>query len=180
MKTWLKYLAAVAAGLTVVIVFRDSALFFSITAVCSNALLKLGVFLVIPMVFFSMMSSTASLRRSQGMAGRVWARIVIWDVLIVFILSIFAATLFYLVPAKFPVTSSAGTQNNLQDTFVNLNQGLVKMVLSLDTNAFTSIVSNSGSLIPVVFIAFIIGAAMKPSTDIIRPAYAVTNSISPL
>lgn len=178
MKTWLTYLAAVAAGLSVVLIFKDSALFFSVVSICSNILLKLGIFLIIPMVFFSMTASTASLRREEGQLGKVWGKAIIWNLISVIILSFFAAAIFYLIPAKFPTTSSTGTQSNLQEYFVQLNKALVDSNFTLKTNAFQNLMVSAGSLLPVIFVAFIIGFFLKPNSDIIRPAYAVTNSFS--
>ena len=130
------------------------------TAYTFSALLFLGV------SFLTIASGTASLRKNR-LGGRTVRITIFWAVVTTVILSILGVILANGLPQIFPVSSSAG--------------GNYTEVLSSFTSSTDAL--DSGSIIgkfflPLVFAAFILGAALTPSSDVIRPAYTVMNSFS--
>ena len=182
MKTWLTYLAAAAMGLAFELTFRDSLLFVSCMNFMADVVMKLGVFLVFPLAFFTMASGTASLSRRRGRTSFVWLSTIFWAILTSLVLSACAALVFRILPAAFPVTSTTPTTAN---QYSALTSGLysstaTKLVTAnpLSVNSFFNFIKSSDCLIPVIFISLIFGYALRPTTEVIRPAYITLNSIS--
>ena len=182
MKTWLTYLAATAMGLAFELTFRDSAFFISAMTFMSDVVLKLGVFMVFPLAFFTMASGTASLSRKRGRTGFVWISTIFWAIFTSIVLSIIAVLIFRLFPAAFPVTSTT-PQSAEQSAAVYkslTNATLSKLVSAnpLSINAFINFIKSSDCLLPIIFIALVFGYAIRPTNEVIRPAYITLNSIS--
>ena len=167
MKTWLTYLAAVAMGLAFELTFRDSTVFVSTMAFLSNVVIKLGIFMVFPLAFFTMSSGTASLSRRRGRTSFVWLSTIFWAIFTSLVLSIIAALIFRLFPAAFPVTST--TPQSAEESAA-IYQSLTGSTLSklvtanpLSINSFLNFIKSSDCLLPIIFIAL---------------AYITLNSIS--
>ena len=65
MKTWLTYLAAAAMGLAFELTFKNSEFYLTVITFMADVVLKLGIFIVFPLAFFTMTSGTASLTRKK-------------------------------------------------------------------------------------------------------------------
>ena len=182
MKTWLTYLAAVAMGLAFQLTFRDSSTFVSVMGFMSNLVLKLGIFTVFPLAFFTMSSGTASLSRRRGRTGFVWISTIFWAILTSLVLSVIATLVFWIFPSAFPVTSTTPQSVQQSTAIYNslTNSTITKLVMAnpLSLNAFLNFIKSSDCLIPVVFIALVFGYAVRPTSEIVRPAYITINSIS--
>ena len=182
MKTWLTYLAAAAMGLAFELTFRDSLFFVSSINFMADVVMKLGAFIVFPLAFFTMASGTASLSRRRGRTSFVWLSTIFWAILTSLLLSICAALVFRILPASFPTTSTTPTAS---DQYSVITSGLysstaAKLVSAnpLSVNAFFNFVKSADCLIPVIFLALVFGYAVRPTTEVIRPAYITLNSIS--
>lgn len=182
MKTWLTYLAAAAMGLAFELVFRDAAGFAAFMGFMTDIVMKLGIFIVFPLAFFTMASGTASLSRKRGTTSFVLLSSVFWALLTSALLSIAAALLFRVFPAAFPITS---TLPESAEKASLIHQSISVSTLSklaganpLSVNAFLNFIKSSDCLLPIILIAVVFGYAVRPTSEVIRPAYITLNSIS--
>lgn len=184
MKTWLTYLAAAAMGLAFQVTFKESSFFYSSMNFMASIVAKLGVFIVFPLVFFAMTAGTSSLARKKGGNSFVWLSSFFWSLLTTVVMTISAALLFRLLPAAFPeVQSASNAEGVVQDSalynaFSELTSSRLALANPLSTNAFLNLVKSSDSLLPAMFLALVIGYAARPTSEVMRPAYQVLNSMS--
>ena len=182
MKTWLTYLAAAAMGLAFELTFRDSLFFVSSVNFMADIVMKLGAFIVFPLAFFTMASGTASLSRRRGRTAFVWMSTLFWAILTSLVLSLCAALVFRILPASFPATSttpaSANQYNALYSGLYSTTASKMVSANPLSFNAFLNFIKSGDCLIPVILLALIFGYAIRPTTQVIRPAYITLNSIS--
>lgn len=169
-------------GLAFELVFKDSALFGSVMTVVADIVLKLGIFVVFPLAFFTMTAGTASLTRKKGENGFVWLSSIFWALFTAVALSIAGSIVFRAFPTAFPVSSTL--PKTAEDATV-LYQSLTSSTLTrigqanpVSANAFINLIKSVDCLLPVAFIALVFGYAIRPTSEIIRPAYITMNSIS--
>lgn len=184
MKTWLTYLAAAAMGLAFQVTFKESSFFYSSMNFMASFVAKLGVFIVFPLVFLAMTAGTSSLARKKGGNSFVWLSSFFWSLLTTVVMTISAALLFRLLPAAFPVVQAASNaadvvqDSALHNAFSELTSSRLALANPLSTNAFLNLVKSSDSLLPAMFLALVIGYAARPTSEVMRPAYQVLNSMS--
>ena len=182
MKTWLTYLAAAAMGLAFELTFRDSLFFVSSMNFMADVVMKLGAFIVFPLAFFTMASGTASLSRRRGRTSFVWLSTLFWALLTSLVLSLCAALVFRFLPEAFPETSTtpaaADQYNSLYSSLYSMTASKLVSANPLSFNAFLNFVKSGDCLIPVILLALVFGYALRPTTQVIRPAYITLNSIS--
>ncbi len=176
MKTWITYIAAVLMGLATSLLFGSFAATASILSAVSSYLISLGVFIAIPVVFITFASGTASLMKDRK-GHRVAGMAALWSLLSTVLLSFAAALVFVIMPESFPVTSSAGSAPGTLSALVSYSVSSAGSAL-YPLNALWSIASATRFIISVIIISWILGLALKPSADIIRPAYTTMNSFS--
>ena len=146
--------------------FSSSTPLLKMMSAATSFLTGVAALLFLVVSFVTIASGTASLRKNK-LGGRTVRITVFWAVVTTLILSMLGVILANGIPQIFPVSSSAG--------------GNYTEVLSSFTSSTDAL--DSGSIIgkfflPLVFAAFILGAALTPSSDVIRPAYTVMNSFS--
>ena len=146
--------------------FSSSTPLLKMMSAATSFLTGVAALLFLVVSFVTIASGTASLRKNR-LGGRTVRITLFWAVVTTLILSILGVILANGLPQIFPVSSSAG--------------GNYTEVLSSFTSSIDAL--DSGSIIgkfflPLVFAAFILGAALTPSSDVIRPAYTVMNSFS--
>ena len=146
--------------------FSSSTPLLKMMSAATSFLTGVAALLFLVVSFVTIASGTASLRKNK-LGGRTVRITIFWAVVTTLILSILGVILANGLPQIFPVSSSAG--------------GNYTEVLSSFTSSIDAL--DSGSIIgkfflPLVFAAFILGAALTPSSDVIRPAYTVMNSFS--
>lgn len=182
MKTWLTYLAAAAMGLAFELTLRNSAAFISCMTILSNVVLNLGIFLVFPLAFFSMTSGTASLSRKKGQGSFMLLSTIFWAIFTAAAMAVVAAVFFRIFPAAFPVTkttpASAEQASALYNALANSTLDKIYAANPLSINAFLNFIKSSDCLLPIILIALIFGYAIRPTTEVVRPAYIVLNSLS--
>ena len=182
MKTWLTYLAAAAMGLAFELTFKDSTVFLSVMYVLSEVVLKIGIFIVFPLAFFTMASGTASLSRRKGHFSFVLLSTIFWAAVTSMVLSVLAVFIFRLFPAAFPVTSttpeSAGTAASVFSSLSSSTALKLDYADPLSVNSFVNFIKSSDCLLPVIAIALVFGYAIRPTSEVVRPAYITLNSIS--
>lgn len=182
MKTWLTYLASAAMGLAFQVMFKESSFFYSAMNFMATLTLRLGVFIVFPLVFFSMTAGTASLGKKKGSNSFVWLSTFFWSLLTSLVLSIVAALIFKLLPVSFPVIENTSVtavkDSTLYKAFAELTSSKLSLANPLSFNSFTNLVKTSDILFPVIFFALFFGYALRPTSEVIYPAYNVVNSLS--
>ena len=146
--------------------FSSSTPLLKMMSAATSFLTGVAALLFLVVSFVTIASGTASLRKNR-LGGRTVRITIFWAVVTTLILSVLGVILANGIPQIFPVSSSAG--------------GNYTEVLSSFTSSTDAL--DSGSIIgkfflPLVFAAFILGAALTPSSDVIRPAYTVMNSFS--
>ena len=176
MKTWITYIAAMLMGLATAMLFGSFAQTAGILSAVSSYMISLGIFISIPVVFITMAAGTASLMK-DGKGKRVFGFSLLWSAVTAVILAFAAAIVFIAKPEDFPVTSSAGSAPGILANHVSYMLGSAGSAM-YPVNAFWSIVSTTRFIVPLIIISWILGLALKPSADIIRPAYTTMNSFS--
>lgn len=182
MKTWLTYLAAAAMGLAFELTLKDSLFFVSSMNFLAGIAMSLGAFLVFPLAFLTMASGTASLSRRRGRTSFVWLSTVFWAILTSLALSIAAGLIFRFYPVAFPNTSTTlKSADQYGSVYKNIYSTTISKLIAanpLSANAFINFIKSSDCLLPVVFIALVFGYAVRPTSEVVRPAYITLNSIS--
>lgn len=182
MKTWLTYLAAAAMGLAFELAFHGSGFYLSFVTFMADVMLKLGIFIVFPLAFFTMTSGTASLTRKRGHNSYVWLSTILWATFTTAVLSIAAGLLFRVFPAELPSTSTtpvnAVQASELTSLIVGSTEAKLSAANPLSFNSFFNFIKSSDCLLPIILIALIFGYAIRPTSEVIRPAYNTLNSIS--
>ena len=176
MKTWITYIAALLMGLAAALLMSSIDLAYEIISSVSSFLVSFGMFITIPVVFISFASGTASLmkdRKGWKTAGMSF----LWSVISALVLAFAACIIFIAEPEAFPVTSSAGSAPG------TLSSHVYYMLSSSSSslypgNPFLTLATTIRFILPVVIVAWIFGLALKPSSDIIRPAYTTMNSFA--
>lgn len=166
METWLTYLAAFLMAGATAYTFSSSTPLLKMMSAATSFLTGVAALLFLVVSFVTIASGTASLRKNR-LGGRTVRITVFWAVVTTVILSILGVILANGLPQIFPVSSSAGG---------NYTEVLSSFTSSIDALDAGSIIGKF--FLPLVFAAFILGAALTPSSDVIRPAYTVMNSFS--
>ena len=146
--------------------FSSSTPLLKMMSAATSFLTGVAALLFLVVSFVTIASGTASLRKNR-LGGRTVRITIFWAVVTTLILSMLGVILANGLPQIFPVSSSAGG---------NYTEVLSSFSSSIDTLDSGSIIGKF--FLPIVFAAFILGAALTPSSDVIRPAYTVMNSFS--
>ena len=166
METWLTYLAAFLMAGATAYTFSSSTPLLKMMSAATSFLTGVAALLFLVVSFVTIASGTASLRKNR-LGGRTVRITILWAVVTTLILSMLGVILANGIPQIFPVSSSAGG---------NYSEVLNSFTSSIDALDAGSIIGKF--FLPLVFAAFILGAALTPSSDVIRPAYTVMNSFS--
>ena len=182
MKTWLTYLAAAAMGLAFELTFKNSEFYLTVITFMADVVLKLGIFIVFPLAFFTMTSGTASLTRKKGQNSYVWLSTILWATFTTAVLSIVASLLFRVFPAAFPSTTTSPSNvqqaSELSALLASSTVSRLSAANPLSVNSFFNFIKSSDCLLPIILISLVFGYAIRPTSEIIRPAYITMNSIS--
>lgn len=175
MKTWITYLAALFMGLATTLLFGDSAVINSVFYNLSSISLNIGILLFLPMIVICLSSGLASLRK-DGLTASITAGSILWVIVTAIILPVAAVLIQSVFPVVFPVSSSAGGQG-IASSFITsvFSSGAASLMTG---NVYYTLATTSTFILPVVIISWILGYALKPNADVIKPAYAVMNSFS--
>ena len=182
MKTWLTYIAAAAMGLAFELTFKDSTVLMTGMNFMANLVMRMGIFIVFPLVLATMASGTASLSRKRGDTSFVWLSSIFWAMFTSAILSVAAALMFRLLPAAFPATSTipstAEQADAIYQTLSTSTTSRLSAANPFSINAFLNLFKSSDCLLPIAVLALVLGYALRPTSEIIRPAYITLNSFS--
>ena len=176
MKTWITYLAALLMGLATAMLFGSFPQTEGILSAVSEYFIGFGILIAVPVAFITLASSVASLGR-DGRGRKVFGMSLLWAIASTAVLSAAAAIVFIAMPEGFPVTSSAGSAPGTLTSHVAYLMGTSSSSM-YPINALWSLATATRFIVPVIILAWILGLAMRPSADIIRPAYTTMNSFS--
>ena len=176
MKTWITYIAALLMGLATALIFGDDPSALSVLSAASSFIVNLGVCIAIPVIAMTFASGTASLGKDRK-GCRAAAASVLWTVATTIALSLAAVAVSAAIPTPFPVTSTAGNPQGMLSSHVSymLSSSLSAVY---PRNAFLSLASATYFIVPAIIVSWVFGLALRPSSDIIRPAYTAMNSFS--
>lgn len=166
MGTWLTYLIAFLLSGATAFAFPEWTGFYETIRYLSNILLNVGIFLFIPISFITFIGGIASLKK-DSLEGKAFCHTLLWTIFTSVILSLLAIIFSTCFSLSLPVTASAG--GNYTELFSSYNA-------SFDTLGVSSLMNTL--FLPLILFAFVLGIALTPSADVIRPAYTVINSFS--
>ena len=162
-------------GLATTLLFGDSVYIMSILLTLSEIAVNIGFLLFIPLVLVGFSSGVSSLKK-DNLGGKNLAGIIIWSCLTALVLPLCAGLLFTLYPVNFPVSSTAGYESFSDSLITSIFSSAGKELLT--GNAFYTLATASSFVLPIILISWILGYALKPNADVIKPAYTVVNSFS--
>lgn len=166
MEIWLTYLAALLMAGATAFAFPSTQAVYKAVGSAAELLTGAGVFLFIPVSFITLASGVASLRKDK-LGKKITGVNILWALVTSFVLTLLAALAARLFGLSFPVTASAGGES------VSLFSSYAS---SIDFAGVLSLIEDI--FIPLVILALVTGMALTPSSDVIRPAYTVFNSLS--
>jgi Na+/H+-dicarboxylate symporter len=176
MKTWMTYPAAIALGFSASLLLGEYALFHTIIEAAVPVLIDAGIFILFPFVFIAFAAGISSLRRHER-TPMMLASTLLWSLLTTALLCATAAAAVTLFP--FPVDNLEPMHRfaSLPSTLEAISvRQLIGMLVS--RNSFTQFFTTEANLLPVMGLALLLGYALKPNIEVIRPAYVVANSFS--
>lgn len=176
MKTWVTYLTALVMGFATCLLFGNYTVAADIFASITDYLVGLSVFIFIPVILITFSAGVASL--SKDSVGRKAAKATVsWTISTTVLLAAAGAAIYYFFPSPFPVTSSAGGNISVleQATSYSLSNAASQLY---PINPFLTIANISYIILPLVLISWILGLSLRPSADVIRPAYTTMNSFA--
>ena len=166
METWLTYLAALLMAGATAFTFSSSSSLFGMMSTITSYLTGVASFLFLGTSIITLASGTASLRKNK-LGGKVLRTTILWAIVTTLVLSFLGAFVARFVDVIFPVSASAGGE---------YESGIKAFITASDPLSSSAFLSKV--FIPALIASFILGVALTPSSDIIRPAYTVMNSFS--
>ena len=166
METWLTYLAALLMAGATAFTFSSSSSLFGMMSTLTSYLTGVAAFLFLGTSIITLASGTASLRKNK-LGGKVLRTTILWAIVTTLVLSFLGAFVARFVDVIFPVSASAGGE---------YESGIKAFITASDPLSSSAFLSKV--FIPALIASFILGVALTPSSDIIRPAYTVMNSFS--
>ncbi len=174
MKTWILYTGSILFGFAATLLLGAWQPYSSFITFMVPMVKEISLFLLFPIVFILFTAESASLRRHKDAPMLLFSTL-FWSLFTTIILSYSAMGLSILIPESFTQFAQVPAQNPpiLQSiTFEEIK------VLLFSENAFTQFTKSTTSLLPLIVVAGIIGYALKPDYEALRPAYVVTNSFA--
>ena len=166
METWLTYSAALLMAWATAFTFSSSSSLLGMMSCLTSYLTGVAAFLFLGTSIVTLAAGTASLRKNR-LGGKVLGTTILWAVVTTLVLSFLGAFLAEFVDIVFPVSASAGGEYEIE---------MAKFLSTTDPLSSYSVIAKV--FIPAIIASFILGVALTPSSDIIRPAYTVMNSFS--
>jgi Na+/H+-dicarboxylate symporter len=171
MKTWIIYPAAVIFGLAATLLLQDWQLYARFLDVVVPAAIQIGLYVLFPVVFVLFTSAVASLRRYKE-TFLVFSSALFWGLVTAIVLSLSGMALAMFLPFEFVSPGSAPFSDYPLYTFSSF------FSLFIAENAFVQLTQSTTTLLPIMVLALVIGLALRPDREAIRPAYVVVNSFA--
>lgn len=175
MKTWITYLTALFLGLATALLLGDASWTLSVLGALNTVAINAGILISVLMVIFTLPSAVASLRKDR-LGGRLTATAILWSIVTALALPVLTALCSSAFPTVFPVSTSAGS-GTISDGYIqSVVASAGQITFSGNLSYFISVANSF--LLPLIIVVFLIGLALKPNADVIKPAYLVVNSMS--
>ncbi len=171
MKIWTKILIGSIIGILLGIFLPGTEKAMEIFSYVTRLVIQIGRYLVFPLVFFALVVGTYELKRDKKIF-RVYGRAVLYLVLSsVLLIVVGMLTVLVFRPERIPIIVE-------QEVAVQL-PGLKEILLSLfPENLFRSFVGSGSILLPVVFLAFLLGINLTFDLRITSPVVQLTDSLN--
>lgn len=176
MKTWITYPAAIALGIAAALLLGEYALFYEFVGTAIPVLLSFSMVLFVPYVLVAFTAGISSLRRYKRVPMMFFTTI-FWSLLTTAVLSGSAAALFKLFPFELQNLALVKSVEPLGTSLANTHWSAILSSVA-QGNLFTLLSNSQSVLVTVMVLALLIGSALKPDVEVIRPAYVVINSLS--
>ncbi|NCB01495.1 MAG: cation:dicarboxylase symporter family transporter [Spirochaetia bacterium] len=174
MKTWIMYTGAILFGFSATLLLGGWQPYASFITFMVPMIKDLSLFFIFPIVFILFTGESASLRRHKD-TSMLFFSTLFWSLITTLVLSFATMGLFLLIPQSYSQFTAVAQQQVPILKSVSFSE--IKALL-FSNNAFTQFTKSTSSLLPVIVVASIIGYALKPDYEALRPAYVVTNSFS--
>ncbi len=174
MKTWILYTGSILFGFAATLLLGEWQPYVSFITFMVPMVKDISLFLLFPIVFILFTAESASLRRHKD-APMLFFTTVLWSLLTTIILSFSAMGLSLLIPESLTQFTEVASQEVPVLTSISF-EGIRTLLFS--NNAFTQFTRSTTSLLPLLVVAAIIGYALKPDYEGLRPAYVVSNSFA--
>jgi Na+/H+-dicarboxylate symporter len=174
MKAWIMYIGTLLFGFASSTLLGSWQPYTSFIGFMVPLVKDLTLFFLFPIVFVLFIAESASLKRHKD-AVSLYLSTIFWSLITTLLLTFAAMGIAMLLP-RFISTLPAMGQQELP-TITTLSFEKIKSLLFSD-NAFTQFTKSTSSLLPLIVVAGIIGCALKPDYEAIRPAYVVSNSFA--
>lgn len=166
MATWLTYLASLCMAGATAFAFSSSTVFLNILSSLTAILTNIALFLFIPVSFVTLTAGIASLKKDR-IGGKTVRINILWALVTSVILTVLGVVFVNEFDLSLPVTASTG--GNYVELFSSYTEKLDPLGTLETLSSFFPI---------IVLLSLVFGSALTPSSDVIRPAYAVVNSLS--
>jgi Na+/H+-dicarboxylate symporter len=176
MKTWITYTATIAIAFAANLLVGDLEILKSLVASAIPIILDLGMFILFPLVFILFTSGIASLRR-EAETTLLFSSTILWGLVTTLVLTSFAAALYLILPVGIENITTSGSDVSTLST-INAIQPLQFFAMIVNRNSFLQFIMTDNTLLPILILAFLLGLALKPDMEAIRPAYVVVNSLA--
>ena len=174
MKTWILYTGSILFGFSATLLLGSWQPYVAFITFMIPMVKDISLFLLFPIVFILFTAESASLRRHKD-APILFFSTLFWSLLTTIILTFSAMGLSLLIPGSLTQFAQVATQE--VPVMQNITFEGIKTLL-FSNNAFTQFTKSTTSLLPLIVVAGIIGYALKPDYEALRPAYVVTNSFA--
>ena len=169
MKTPYRYLIGIAVGLGAGFLLNTGDVVANTLTVISDTTFRLGRYLLLPLLFFSLPVAVTRLRRI-GMLGTMMRRSILYALIATVSLTIIGTLIAWLVSfGRIPVIP--GTNPDI--SVIKLGT-LVQKTLRM--NGFQALVGDSSYLLPLLLPAFLLGWHMYHDREIAEPAFNLFDS----
>lgn len=171
MKAPYRYLTGIAVGLAVGFLLNKNDAIASVLTVAVDLTIRLGRYLILPLIFFSLPVAVTRLRRI-GMLGILCRRSSLAALIASAALTITGTLIAWLIGfGRIPVIPGTAPEVSIV-TLGTLVQDTLQM------NSFRVLIGNSSFLLPLLVPAFILGWHMYHDREISEPTFNLFDSIS--
>jgi len=174
MKAWIIYIGALLFGFAASTLLGAWQPYISFISFMVPIVKELTLFFLFPLVFILFTAESASLRRHQD-TTHLYLSTIFWSLATTLLLTLAAMGLAVVLPKVVNLSLPMTTQAFPAIESLSFEQ--IKTLLFSD-NAFTQFTKSTTSLLPIIVVAAIVGYALKPDYEALRPAYVVTNSFA--
>ena len=172
MKVWIKYLIGVAFGVLAAFILPGNAAFSNAVAFLTELFIRVGRYVVVPLIFTSAIVSINKLRTSKLLLKTTWLTALIIVVSSLILTAVGLLSILIVKLPRIPITVDVAT-----DVFQLDIKGLILSMFPY--SGFDALREGSFLLVCLIF-AFIIGWESASEETAFKPVFALSDSLSNL